>query len=160
MASKKVLTLVVTALALTSAIRADMGASCHLRMSDSGATAKLTARAGTSPAAFERFSPTALLSLLKVSGLSFSSYQPSSDKSECPRMKAEQLWREWRSRNPNTPSRYAGKNKMASGRMSVTLSLNTDDDMEPDPGFGKCGCDPATALAPNGCGWIHENIWQ
>lgn len=157
----KVMALAVLALALTPVIQAEMGPSCHMGMGNPSAAAKLTAKVGKGSTAFEPFSPTSLLAKLNL----FSSplpmpQQSGNNKYECPRMKAEQVWKEWRVRNPNAPSRYAGKKK---GDLKLSLSASSQlnaDDAEPDPGFGQCGCDPATALGPGGCGWFHENIWQ
>jgi len=159
MSKKNVVVFASLALVLTPAMNASMSASCRMHMSDSVQATKLTTRVRKSQSGFEPFNPIVLLSLLKVSSLALPAEQHSSDKYECPRMKSEQLWREWKSRNPGAVSRYAGKKNIVLGRISMSLNAGADDP-EPDPGFGKCGCDPETALGPNGCGWIHENIWH
>lgn len=71
----------------------------------------------------------------------------------CPHARKVQEWKEWRERNPNAHSRYDKKSVLNFG------PTPEPDDMEPDPGGLGCGCSPEIALADNGCGWFHSQVY-
>lgn len=85
----------------------------------------------------------------------------------CPHQEKVDAWFEWRQANPRAHSRYRhgdhvhiGVLRLVDLQGRVSQFAADDEEPDPDPGFGGCGCDPAVALGPNGCGWWMSNVYS
>ena len=70
-----------------------------------------------------------------------------------------QDWYSWRQRNPHAKSRYDKKNVSAQLSFDPLPNLE-DEEPDPDPAFGGCGCGPEEEFGKMGCGAWHANVWH